>query len=373
MQLLVSFPDLGLPDVVFIATEKPLVSDLSEAVSAEWNIDDLIVNYSFGGKTLSRSSLVLSHGVESDSVITASLSLVLDKDTIIRMHDNPTNTRILSLIETYGDQTLMLDTPTFATDGCLEIFTKWMSNIRISTYRLCNPDTSVVSVGPNFLSASTVTSIDLSGARHVTFVDRSFLQLCKQLASIDLSSLSNVTRIDRCFLSYCICLTTLDLSALSNVTAIGDSFLYCCSSITSLDLSGLSNVTTVGSSFLYECREIPSVEFGNTTNITSVGSYFLSRCISLTNLDLSGLSSVTLVGNYFLAYCYNIRSLDLKGLSSVTELGSHFVDGCMRLPSLNLECLENVVKVDVATFRASMYIDEKCKKVILDRVLSNAT
>ena len=153
------------------------------------------------------------------------------------------------------------------------------------------------------------------------------------LTTLDLSAVSFVTRIGDEFLCYCTSLTSIDLSGLCNVTQVGDNFLSECTSLTSIDIFGLSSVTVVGDCFLSGCK-FTTLDLSPLSNVTVLGHYFLEDCKAITTLDLSPLRNLAEVGGFFLWHCEGLTTLDLSPLSRVADVVHPFVECCTSLPSL---------------------------------------
>ena len=313
MQLSVTFPDTGFPDVVFTASGESLVKDALQVAADEWGTDADFLELSLAGSRLRAGSRLVSYGVEDGSLLDASVVRLFGLEWFT---DVAKRAKAFLRGERDQDGFLCLDTPRFAVDGCLQFNnSEWFSD-DVTNISFSNSEPSVTTVSDGFLSSSRkVIKISLPGLQYVTSVGNQFLCYCDSLSSVDLSSLSNLSAVGNYFLRYCSSLTSLDLSSLSNVSAVGDGFLYSCSSLTSLDLSSLSNVS-------------------------AVGNYFLSDCSSLTSLDLSGLSNVSAVGDHFLCYCTSLTSLDLT-LMNVESVGGNFLEGCS---SMNRNELHTSIK-----------------------------
>ena len=303
-----------------------VVSDVLTAAAGEWDVDPEEVELSFAGDALRETDRLADHGVVANSELEMAKKQfrIFSKSWFVDVRKRE---KLVLWIRDHITENLCLDTPTFAEDGCLTVY----SNLLPS-------DAKQVAF---FNSNCNNTDISL-----VTTIGDDFLSCCEQITSLDFSGLNNVTTIGDDFLYCCAQITSLDLSGLNSVTTIGDSFLRNCSKITSLDLYGLSSVTSIGNDFLSECSEIISLDLSGLSSVTSIGNYFFSGCSQITSLDLSGLSSVTTIGNGFLYSCQQISSLDLSGLSSVTTIGNCFLTYCKQITSLDLSGLGSVTTID---------------------------
>eukprot|EP01060_Flectonema_neradi_P021987 TRINITY_DN3012_c0_g1_i2.p1 TRINITY_DN3012_c0_g1~~TRINITY_DN3012_c0_g1_i2.p1 ORF type:complete len:397 (+),score=39.11 TRINITY_DN3012_c0_g1_i2:47-1192(+) len=368
MQIFVSFPDAGYPDIVFEVTAKSLVADAAQAAADEWDVDVDFLEISFDGSLIPLNSQLMSHGVEGGSQLTASLLRVFGNKWFI---DDTKRELLMRHLSRIDEQHLSLDTPTFATDGCFQFDMAWIPNeIEVS---FVNPHPSVTSAEfrkADFWAreAFPVLKIDLLGLRNITSLSNYFLSRCTSLTTLDVSCLTNLTSIDNWILFECSALSTFELGNLNNLTMIGDgflarclslsaldldlenltsvgkSFLHRCTSLSRLDVSCLGNLTSIGKDFLRECSSIRSLNLASLTNLTSVGSGFLMRCSSLSSLDLGGLIKLTTVGDSFIRECRSLSSLDVKGLSSITSVGNSFMLGTPAQTSISSLCPESVVR-----------------------------
>ena len=342
MQLSVTFPDAGFPDVVFTASGESLVKDALQVAADEWGTDADFLELSLAGSRLRAGSRLVSYGVEDGSLLDASVVRLFGLEWFT---DSAKRAKAFLRGERDQDGFLCLDTPTFAVDGCLQFSnSEWFSD-DVTNISFSNSEPSVTTVSDDFLSSfHKVIRVSLSGLQYVTSVGNDFLKNCNSLSSVDLSSLSNVSVVGNLFLFSCSSLTSLDLSSLSNISAVGNSFLSYCSSLTSLDLSSLSNLSTVGHSFLCDCSSLTSLDLSSLSNLSTVGYSFLGR-LSLTSLDLSSLSNLSTVGDSFLCDCSSLTSLDLSSLSNLSTVGDYFLNNCSSLTSLDLSSLSNLSTV----------------------------
>ena len=321
MQVVITCPDSGFIDVVFTATAESLVKDALNTAGEEWNVDTDFLEMSFGGTRLPMASLILSHGVESDSVLEVSEVILFGKEWFDDSDERKNNL----LKEKYQNKTLHFDTPTFTIDGCLGLDQFLMK--KASSISFSNPDCSVTSVGDSYLFPLPFKAVEIPGLCNVTSIGSSFLSR-SPITAIDLSILRNVTSIGKGFVSSCLGITKLDLSGLVSVTSIETGFLTRCTSITTLDLSTLTNTTVVGSYFLSHNLSMISLNISGLINVTDVGDHFVSSCPLLKDLDLSGLSNVTSIGKYFLSNNSSIAGLVLSQLRNVNSVGDFFLKGC---------------------------------------------
>eukprot|EP01060_Flectonema_neradi_P034304 TRINITY_DN5979_c0_g1_i1.p1 TRINITY_DN5979_c0_g1~~TRINITY_DN5979_c0_g1_i1.p1 ORF type:complete len:332 (+),score=40.51 TRINITY_DN5979_c0_g1_i1:159-1154(+) len=309
MQVFMSFPDSGFPDVVFEVVAESLVSDAAKAAASEWGVDAEFLEVSFCGLLIPSNSRLLTHGIEGSSQLVVSFPKVFGREWFTNVGKRK---KLMEHLSSNDEQHLSLDTPSFATDGHFSFDMSWIqSEIKVS---FVNPDPSITSAGckqPEFgnYSGLPVASVELLGLKNITLVGDNFLSKCAKLAS-------------------------LDVGCLNNVTSIGDNFMAECSSLSSLDLRSFNNVTVIGNCFLGGCSSLSSADLARFTNVTSIGHNFLVGCSSLTSLDLSNLNSLTKVGNNFLA-CTSISSLDLTSLGNVTAVGNWFCYRCPALMELN--------------------------------------
>ena len=89
-----------------------------------------------------------------------------------------------------------------------------------------------------------------------TRIPDGFLRNCNQLVScVVLERCSKVTAIGADFLSYS-SLTSINMSGLIAVTSIDHNFLSGCSSLTSINMSLLTAVTSIGNNFLRGCLSL---------------------------------------------------------------------------------------------------------------------
>ena len=201
-------------------------------------------------------------------------------------------------------------------------------------------------IGEQFLAVCTsLTQLDLPAQSNVTVIEDCFLYNCGCLRVLDLTPFSRVTKVGGRFLMSCVGLTTLDLSPLSLVEEIESYFLYHCSGLTKLDLSPLSRVVRISDDFLSRCTKLTTLDLPPLSRVVHVGSNFLSECNSLSAVDLSKLVSVTHIGNHFLGDCSNITVLDLSPLSSLVSVGDSFLGGCTSLRTVNLSALSRVTQI----------------------------
>eukprot|EP01060_Flectonema_neradi_P039742 TRINITY_DN8870_c0_g1_i1.p1 TRINITY_DN8870_c0_g1~~TRINITY_DN8870_c0_g1_i1.p1 ORF type:complete len:421 (+),score=39.30 TRINITY_DN8870_c0_g1_i1:26-1264(+) len=361
MQLSVSFPDSGYPDVLFVATTDSVVKDAAEAAAEEWDINSEFLDISFCGEVVKRRTKLLSLGVEMDSQLTASL---LPWTTKSLLTEEATRECVILLSK---NQTLHLDTPTFAdASGQVQFTSSWVNGFSIIEF--ANPASTVMSIGNEFLKATGVVNIDLSGFQYVEHIGHHFLAKCSSLTSVNLSALCNVTEIGDYFLCWHQQLTSVDLSGLRKVVSVGSYFLQG-TSVDTLNLSALTVVTSIGKGLLQtltvseldllgfgslahvedcflEYSSAAVVEFSvNPKNLTSVGHYTLTHCRSLKEVSFPGLVNVTVIGDQFLSNCHSLTKVDLEGLTNVTSIGNGFLNSNPRLQSVDLSGLSNLVSI----------------------------
>eukprot|EP01060_Flectonema_neradi_P023953 TRINITY_DN3237_c1_g3_i1.p1 TRINITY_DN3237_c1_g3~~TRINITY_DN3237_c1_g3_i1.p1 ORF type:complete len:426 (+),score=63.03 TRINITY_DN3237_c1_g3_i1:49-1326(+) len=350
MQVVVSFPDSGLPDVVFEAAIESLVADATQAAAGEWGADAEFLEMSFSGSVLPQGSRLMSHGVEAGAQLLVSFLRVFGYRwfTCKEM-----NTKLMQHLSKLGEKHLSLDTPTFATDGHFRFDMTWLPvDFEIS---FVNPHPSVTSAsfryshspddeGPEDCEDPEFESYESCYVDYGDHVQELFAEY--PVVKVDLTGLQNITSTGDLFLYSCNVIKTLDVQCLSGVIEIGDSFLWKCSSLSSLDLTSFTNVTTIGNDFLEACESLTSLDLSGLTNVTKIGSYFLKGCSSLASLNLKSLNSVTAIDDCFLQMCSSLSSLDLMSLDNVTVIASGFLDGCSSLSSLDLTNFNNITAID---------------------------
>eukprot|EP01060_Flectonema_neradi_P021986 TRINITY_DN3012_c0_g1_i1.p1 TRINITY_DN3012_c0_g1~~TRINITY_DN3012_c0_g1_i1.p1 ORF type:complete len:398 (+),score=43.09 TRINITY_DN3012_c0_g1_i1:47-1195(+) len=344
MQIFVSFPDAGYPDIVFEVTAKSLVADAAQAAADEWDVDVDFLEISFDGSLIPLNSQLMSHGVEGGSQLTASLLRVFGNKWFI---DDTKRELLMRHLSRIDEQHLSLDTPTFATDGCFEFDMAWIPNkIEVS---FVNPHPSVTSAmfsEPQLYGdAIPVLKIDLLGLRHITTIADDFLSNCSLLKELDVSCLTNLTSVHSYFLAACPLIETLNVSGLNNLTWIGRYFLGGCASLTALDLGSFNNVTSAGSGFLGGCSSLRSLDLSSLSKLTEINDRFLSTCILLSTVNLLSFSNITAIGSGFLQECSALSTLDLSAFVNVTSIGNTFLCGCRLLASIKIASLSNVSKV----------------------------
>ena len=391
MQVFISLSDSMCLDVAVTITSCTLVEDLLQIVSSEWDLDSDFLELFYEGNLLPSETLLLSHGLESDSHLIASQVSVFKK----KLLTNSSKRNKISQLK-LRDRHLRLDTPAFVDDGCVEFKSEWLPS-GIEQLSFSNDCFIVTQVADYFLSESCITKLSLSQLSHVMNIGKSFMSECKSLQEVDLTGLRNIINVEDDFLSGCASMEFLDLSgfqqvialnskflncceslkkivgfpALENVKHIGAYFLYGCSSLGHVDVSIFKKLLTVGSNFLafcsslktvdlpdfsrvtiieslllYKCSELISVSFIGMENIVNIENGFLGRCLSLKTVSLSGLKSVTSVGSYFMEGCESLQSIsDFSSLESVETIGNEFLDGCSLLQSVDLSVLKSLVRV----------------------------
>eukprot|EP01060_Flectonema_neradi_P036856 TRINITY_DN7232_c1_g1_i1.p1 TRINITY_DN7232_c1_g1~~TRINITY_DN7232_c1_g1_i1.p1 ORF type:complete len:331 (+),score=52.01 TRINITY_DN7232_c1_g1_i1:41-1033(+) len=307
MQISVSFPESGFFDVSFTATESTLVKDVIEVVGNEWGTVPAFLELLLSGSVLSPSSRLLSHGVEADSQLTVSVIRLFRKELLT---DPDMREKVGKLLAKEG--IIRLDTPSFADEvGCLGFENEWIPEGILS---VCfdNPDPSVTTVAPYFMLESNITNIDLTGLRHLTSIDISFLSQCSSLKTIDLSPFEGVTFIGNRFLNECSSLETIsNISGLRNVTGISHYFLGNCSSLLSVDLSVFTNLQNLGTSFLYCCIALKEIDFCALGNLSFSNHYFMFGCSALKTIhNISGLNNNMYIGEGFMWGCDSLLPID---------------------------------------------------------------
>eukprot|EP01060_Flectonema_neradi_P015530 TRINITY_DN22158_c0_g1_i1.p1 TRINITY_DN22158_c0_g1~~TRINITY_DN22158_c0_g1_i1.p1 ORF type:complete len:377 (+),score=56.96 TRINITY_DN22158_c0_g1_i1:48-1133(+) len=323
MQLFLTFPDSGYPDVLFIATANSIVKEAIESAAEEWGVVAAFLELSLHDNYLPPSSLLVSHGVESDLQLSASLLRWIGKDLLT---DASTREEVRKLIKNgrFGsDARIPLNTPTFVGDnGCLVLKKEWIPK-GITDLCFENPHPSVTSTSSGFLVGSKVESLNLMGLQHVTSVDY-FLKYC-EIVSLDLSPVRNITSIGGSFLMGTTRIEELDLSPLSNLTSIGSLFLAHNVSIVTVNLSGLDNLTSIGDDFM--CNSgVRKLDFSSLRNVTSIGDGFLFN-LSVQSLDLSCMCSISSIGDSFLRSA-RVSRLTLPPAANLVAVGDFFLAFC---------------------------------------------
>ena len=79
MQVTISHSTSLLSDISLMVTESTLVRNVSEAVADEWDIENEILEISYAGIVLSEESILLSHGIDSNSHPMASTMTLFSK------------------------------------------------------------------------------------------------------------------------------------------------------------------------------------------------------------------------------------------------------------------------------------------------------
>eukprot|EP01060_Flectonema_neradi_P013528 TRINITY_DN20296_c0_g1_i1.p1 TRINITY_DN20296_c0_g1~~TRINITY_DN20296_c0_g1_i1.p1 ORF type:complete len:367 (+),score=34.70 TRINITY_DN20296_c0_g1_i1:47-1147(+) len=308
LQILVSFPDFGFPDVLSTVTVDSLVEEVAEVAAKEWGTSSEFFDLSLSGTMLPRSSKVISHGVDGSSELTASLVRWFGKSTLT---DEAKREKVGMLVKKSNVSILRLDTPTFTDDtGALEFQAAWIPD---GILDICfdNPNPSVTAVGSGFLRDANLRNINMVGLQYITSIGDGFMYSCSfEKQTVDLSYLSNVVSLGSYFLSDC-GLSVLDLTPLSKLTSIDDFFLHYGSSLKTLDLSSFGNLTEIGCHFLKSCNTLTTLDLTPLANVTAIGSCFLYRCFDISSLDLSALKSLTDLGENFLLECDSLSEVIL--------------------------------------------------------------
>ena len=298
MNLTITCPNTEFCDVNFTTTTDTLVEEASNTAADEWGVDSCRIDLNYGGALLPSNSKIVSHGVSVDSQLVASLIQIFRLDHF----KDPVKAKVIKpIFKDEPNKILYLDSPTFTTDGSIDV--DWFllpENVKSIVW--CNPKPSITSAADSFLFETSLTSVDLTGLCYVTTIDDSFLRNCDNLTHLDMSSLCNVTSIGTDFLHGCYLLKTIDLSKFSKLTEIPDAFLCDNTSLTNIDISGLSNITKIGHSFLAGCESLQTIDISCLTKVTSIGGSFMCST-GLMEIDLSSLSNVSLLDSSFLRNC----------------------------------------------------------------------
>ena len=303
MNLTITCPNTEFCDVNFTTTTDTLVEEASNTAADEWGVDSCRIDLNYGGALLPSNSKIVSHGVSVDSQLVASLIQIFRLDHF----KDPVKAKVIKpIFKDEPNKILYLDSPTFTTDGSIDVDCLLLPE-NVKSIEWCNPKPSITSVADSFLFESDhthmrLTSVDLTGLCYVTTIKDSFLKNCDSLTHLDMSSLCNVTSIGTEFLHGCSALETIDLSKFSKLTEIPDAFLCDNTSLTNIDISGLSNITKIGHSFLSDCEFLQTIDISCLTKVTSIGEYFMCNA-GLMEIDLSSLSNVSLLDSSFLFNC----------------------------------------------------------------------
>eukprot|EP01060_Flectonema_neradi_P006017 TRINITY_DN14021_c0_g1_i1.p1 TRINITY_DN14021_c0_g1~~TRINITY_DN14021_c0_g1_i1.p1 ORF type:complete len:363 (+),score=47.74 TRINITY_DN14021_c0_g1_i1:483-1571(+) len=331
------------PSVSISVTAETLVEDAVKAAAAEWGVDVDLLELSYSGSVLPCDSKLISHGVEGDSQLTASLVNLFGRKWF---KDYKTQGKLIKHLTGIGEQHLCLDTSTFSNDGCVKFDHRCIQKA-FKSVSFLNADPSVTSVQfeiESWIDIFKLSTANLPGFRNVTAVGDSFFEGSLSLTDIDIPSLVSVRTIGNKFLLGCLSLSKLDFSSLTNVTAIGSQFLDKCDSVVTLDLTGLSNLTTIGWGFA-KCKSLTTVNLADLHRVTSIDMDFLSHCSSLVSIDLTHLRSLTHVGKDFLYGCSSLTEVDLSSFNNVTSMNTRgFLDACPNLKVNNISTLGGQIK-----------------------------
>ena len=264
--ILVSFPDLCLPNIDIDVTANTTGGEVIEVAANEWNVDPTSFNITTGGGTIcSKVTAVVQYMLEPGAEL---IAIRKESITLQDLTDIDYNNKIDKRFEANPQAICILDASTMLDEtGCFQT---------MEAMRLLIP--------------TSVRRIAFTNCKGITEIGDSFLADCSCVTHIDLSAFTEITSVGRSFLKYCESLREIDLSPLCNVTEISDCFLFGCGMLTELNLSPLSKVETVESSFLRECSNIEFLDLSPLSNVTKIGGYFLYSCVC--RYDLSHLSSV---------------------------------------------------------------------------------
>eukprot|EP01060_Flectonema_neradi_P030110 TRINITY_DN4300_c4_g1_i1.p1 TRINITY_DN4300_c4_g1~~TRINITY_DN4300_c4_g1_i1.p1 ORF type:complete len:372 (+),score=43.82 TRINITY_DN4300_c4_g1_i1:35-1150(+) len=332
MQLLLTYPDLGYSDVAISVTTDSLVEEAIQAAALEWRVDASFLEILFMGEPLPASSRLLSHQVEADSQLTVSLKRWIGKDLLTSCG---TREQLGMLIKKgyFGpDRVLYLDTPTFTDNtGCVDVKKEWIPE-GVRKICFCNPISAVATPAVGFLRGANITSVDLSGLRHITSIGSSFLS-CTSIETIDFSPLSNVTNIAGRFLKRCCSLKSVDLSGLEELTTVDSQFLSECSSLSSVRLP--EKLRSISDCFLYRCQSLTTID-ASQCSFENIGLSFLHGCSSLEVVDASCLKTIRFLRPNFLCQCSSLKEIsNISCLGNVNKVGSYFLYGCDHFAQVN--------------------------------------
>ena len=335
MQVLVSYPDLELPNVSLTVEDKTTVQDVLREVSKEWNIDEEEIELSLAGELLPNSDRLVSLGITSETefiVFRAGYRLFGLSHFIC----DEKREKMLKHYEFIKREYLFVDTSTLCRDGYLYFNSCLLpQEIKAISFRNCTPN-CVTTIDDDFLrDCSELTNVDLSELTGVGTIGDGFLAKCKLIKKLELSSFSDITTVGNGFLFNNSSITSLDLSAFSSLSKIGDSFLINCTSLTTLNMSGLCNVTSIGNLFIGN-SSLASIDLSDWCAVTSIGHEFLLCNPLLTSLDLSAFNNLKSIGDGFLINCTSLTTLNLSSLCNVTSVGSGLLITSISLTSLQL-------------------------------------
>ena len=373
MQINISCPDLGFPDVLFVSSVESTVSDALQVAVTEWDLDGEGVDIYFAGEVLNLTSLLTSYGIESDVEL-----IVLIKT--FRLFSKPwfvDEKMKRSMLEWYKrfqpDEYLNIEVSSFIDNGVF-VFRRSLLPADVVKFSFHNSDIDAMTVADDFICRSkSVLEIDLSNFCSFQTIQCGFISDCPTLTTLNLSGLSSVTDIGGDFLFSCKSLKTLDFSGLSNVTSIGHYFLYNCTSLTELDLSNLSSLTAVGSRFLCGCSFLNEINLPNFSKLKAIEDGFLHCCSSLKEIDLSSLSSITDIRGCFLMGCSSLKVIDLSKLSDVEIIGINFLCNCSSLTLIDISGFSFVTEIDCSFLEnccmlLSVILPEENKNSIVDLI-----
>eukprot|EP01060_Flectonema_neradi_P037760 TRINITY_DN7701_c0_g2_i1.p1 TRINITY_DN7701_c0_g2~~TRINITY_DN7701_c0_g2_i1.p1 ORF type:complete len:156 (+),score=17.31 TRINITY_DN7701_c0_g2_i1:730-1197(+) len=126
MEIVLTFPDSGYPDVLFVTTEDSLVKEVVEAGAMEWGVHTAFLEVSFSGVFLPLHTKIVSHGVEGGSLLVVTLMRWIGLD-ILKSVDMRKRTGALVKKGVFPERTLHLDTPTFTNNvGDLYFAAAWI-------------------------------------------------------------------------------------------------------------------------------------------------------------------------------------------------------------------------------------------------------
>ena len=238
---------------------------------------------------------------------------------------------------------------------------------------------TVTSIQNDFLSASGITTINLSPLSNVTVIGRGFMESCRGLTSLDMSPLTKVTSIGHSMLQFSSNLETVTFPSYlggppqsSPLMVVGNSYLSGCTQLKSTpDAAYLSNLTTIPFFFIaysgvsscggcltkmqhvlhinpgmfYQCLKLKSVDLSSLGNVTKIESDFLAGCKALQSIDMSPMVSLMSIGFSCLAKCTSLQKVLLPLLLPNSTIGDNFMAKCTNIKILDVTPLREVVSI----------------------------
>ena len=97
MQLSITFPDSGFPDLLFTATCDSLVKEASQTAADEWGVVASEIDIIFNGSLLPSNTKLVSHGIENDSELVVFVQRFEIDPLTVLVRVRPLNSRELLL------------------------------------------------------------------------------------------------------------------------------------------------------------------------------------------------------------------------------------------------------------------------------------